>query len=226
MPKGPHLRHTFHGVYGSVAAPLERWQFSLNQDLDPGEFATYEFSTADKAAKHTALAGLWTGIRGVFHPQIILTHLDTRAIGSDGHQPKNAQGTYRNTWQTTLNSPGTASTGPRYSPGTALAVSLNTPRSGPTGKGRFFLPAPNFALDIDYRIQESDANVLESAIVTSIKALNDQAGGSIFEGKVSVMSSKGFASPVTSIAVGRVLDQMSSRRRSMLEGKVVTAVPA
>lgn len=99
------------------------------------------------------------------------------------------------------------------------AISLGTDRRGPTGRGRFFQPLPAAAIErATGGVPTAAQTGCRASAVTFLEALNNSPGpdgpGSI---RVVVASSKGYNSPVTSVRVGRVLDTIRSRRRSLDE---------
>lgn len=217
MPVPAHYLITWGGVFGSVAAPVERWQFSLKR--------TGIASTQNAFPTQDVLLTALTALQGSFQSRYLNklqagirhTFTDIRFIGSDGKQPKDAAGAYAGARRLETDGPSGASGLPRYPYQVAVVTSLNTARSGPSGKGRFFLPAPDYPLSNDGRISATDAGGLASTakdFLGEVNAVTIEAGA----GPVSVMSSKGYASPVTSVRVGRVLDTHRSRRSDMLEG--------
>lgn len=222
MPKAPHFRVTFEGVLGSVAAPLEKWQFGLNVAaplvlLDgaglPAELLGYANTC------YTGVAGTLLGNVGSW---LRLTACDIRYIAANGLQPRNAAGGFSGAARYESDQAGSMSSAVRYPPQVSLVVSLQTARAGARGKGRFFLPAPGYVLQDDSRLSVAHATGMANvgaAIVNTVNSAFPPAYG-----KVSVMSSFGFSSEVTSIRVGRTLDTHRSRRSDLIEAYIVAPV--
>lgn len=102
-------------------------------------------------------------------------------------------------------------------PQAACAVSLGTARRGATGRGRFFLPMPVVSLGDNLLMDEAQRDGIQASAATLVEALGDQPGIDVFGLAVVVSSSKGYNSPVTGVRVGRVVDTVRSRRRSLPE---------
>jgi hypothetical protein len=102
-------------------------------------------------------------------------------------------------------------------PQAALAVSLVTERRGPSGKGRFYLPMP--VLPIGFSLLADQAQCQEVAVNAAqlIANLGNAPGWDVDSGGVVVASTKGFNTPVTGVRVGRVVDTIRTRRRSLSE---------
>ncbi|WP_294563738.1 hypothetical protein, partial [uncultured Arthrobacter sp.] len=199
MPKTAHYRVTALGVFGTAAAPQERWQTGVNCDEDtPASQITRAVAEARAQAIFESFAGT---ILPLLAAPIALVGVDIRKIGADGKQPKNPDGSYAGAGlyypASSANRTGT----PPYPFQVATVASLRTARSGPEGKGRMFLPPPAAALGSDGLLSAANAEALAAAVASWINAVNGQ-----FIADVSVMSSKGFASKVTGVQVGRVLD--------------------
>jgi hypothetical protein len=106
----------------------------------------------------------------------------------------------------------------RYPLQVAFVVSLNTARRGPTGKGRCFLPCPGMALfPSDGLTDAATAQAAAVSFAQLVSDLNNVPGIDGVAPKVTIASSKGYNSDVTSVRTGRVFDTMRSRRRSQEE---------
>lgn len=109
---------------------------------------------------------------------------------------------------------GTQST--KYPPQVALAVSLDTGYSrGLAARGRFYLPPPGAAVQVDGRLREDDTQVIANAAAAYLSGLND-----LGLGVVSIVSDVGAGAvrQVRTVRVGRALDTIRSRRTSIPEG--------
>lgn len=212
MARPPHIRVSFLGGYGSTGAISEEWGFSFN--LIAPAVNTIAGLNVLATAANDAMA---LHLRPVCAPHIIFRGVKTAAITSDGTYATTTGGTYLAGESFTGLYAGSSSAYTTRMPNSvALAVSLVTPRSGPTGKGRVFLPWPGIGLDNDGRIVELAATNVANAMVNLIDKVNDASAPNA----VSVVSTKDYATSVTGVRVGRVPDTMRSRRRSLLEGYV------
>lgn len=114
-----------------------------------------------------------------------------------------------------------------FPPQVALAISLVTDRRGASGRGRFFIPAPLTTVNSTSGQMGTpqQENVVGNAKIL-IDALNNapnlDVNGPRF--RVVVASSKGFLSPVTAVRVGKALDTIRSRRRSIPEAYLALSV--
>ena len=105
-----------------------------------------------------------------------------------------------------------------YPPQIALAVSLVTNRRGPTGKGRFYLPAPYAGIDPTTGLTfPTDVALVRDSVVQWIDALNNEPDIDVVNHGVCVASTKGYNTRVTGVRVGRALDTIRTRRASLLE---------
>ncbi len=195
-----HSRLTLSGTLGPAAMPVEAWSMNL--------------SYARTAAPTQALVDeVWTkcvtwfsGTTSGINPLAQLRQVKIALVGTDGK---------------TVGNPavhvGIASGGTNdvhSPPQIALAVSLGTGLRGSTHRGRFYLPMPTVISTPDFTIQQNDHDAIETALGTWLDALQVSFGGA---GSLVVASSKGFNTPVTGIRVGRVLDTIRTRRRSLKE---------
>lgn len=205
MPVPAHGLSVWEGVFGSTNAPLERWSFSIKSAPGPSLTDTQMDSVA------AALTTCWNGNLMAFHPsEVILTRTRHVQVGADGKYLTRGDGSYvqgvnESVWA------GTATVQTRFPLQSAHAVSLQSARSGPTGKGRFFLPQLALTLGADYRIPESDRDSLANAIREFLRDVNSAVG------PVVVASSKGYLSPVVAVRFGRVVDTIRSRRDDQIE---------
>lgn len=216
MPFAQHLRITASGTFqnGSGGVVLERWAYRLNLS-DPAATVNDSFTQAkcdDYAADLSAFhARIGTNINAFCR----LREVKMARIGP--------LGTYlADPFITVLDTPGASATSMSRPPQVALAVSLGTNRRGSSGRGRFYLPAPSHTLGTDLTIVPADAEQLRLSLITLFAALNDSPGVNTPEPRVTVASSKGVNSDVTSFRVGRALDTIRSRRADLLEAYTVS----
>lgn len=106
-----------------------------------------------------------------------------------------------------------------HPPQIALAVTLDTDaRRGLASKGRFYLPAPSLNIDFAGLISVADAERVRAGAVGMIERLQDAMPGH----QAAVLSDvrEGAVRQVRAVRVGRVLDTMRSRRKSIAERHV------
>jgi hypothetical protein len=103
-------------------------------------------------------------------------------------------------------------------PQQTLAVTTLTPVArGRASKGRFYLPPGCWQVQTDGRITAAEADSIETAVRTWLLAIN----ATTQVGDVAVFSKlgNGTTNLINAVGVGRVLDTMRSRRRSLAEGR-------
>ncbi len=204
MAFNPHGRLVFEGVRGTVLAPRERWAVRLN--------LLQAIPAASGAAPQSALNALGTQWQTSFGQYLFsdcrLTSVKWAFIGADG----------RYTGAPVLSAPldlaGSATTN-RYPDQVALAVTLDTARRGPRGRGRFYLPGIAVGLATDGLIVDVMAKNIANSAATFVNAVNAAWPDN---GGVAIASTFAEINLVTSVRVGRVLDTIRSRRSSLIEG--------
>lgn len=215
MPQPAHVRCTWSGVFGTAAAPVEIWSFSLKTAAPPAGLdgpALVVRATALKQAYQDYLTPQ-------FPPYVVLTQALYAVTGPDGKVLRFPDGAYQQ-GKVPADIVGAASGGQALPLQTALVVSFNTARPGATGKGRAFLPWQQAtSIKGDFRIDANTAGDVASQWAQLVKVLNALGPA------CSVVSSKGYATPITSVRVGRVPDTMRSRRSKLIEGYVQAPLP-
>jgi hypothetical protein len=111
-------------------------------------------------------------------------------------------------------------------PQNAIAVSLQTGGLGKI-KGRFYIPMPHVAAvpEDSFRISHVDAGLINSSARTWLNALsaadiggvNNDLQVVVLSGPTPTKPDRGFLTEVVSTRVGRVVDNISTRRRSLAE---------
>lgn len=148
----------------------------------------------------------------------VLTMVKFNEIGTNGR--------YFSTENTVLHEfdPGIpGATGNTMPPQVALAITLRTAqRRGRASSGRFYIPHLGGAMDTDGRISAGEAVQTAAAATTFLNDLNTALDGI---GRVAVASDigTGAINHVTHVEVGRVLDTIRSRRRSLEEAREIGA---
>lgn len=143
-------------------------------------------------------------------------------IGTDGRYTSNDETVLHE-----LDPPVGPSGGNNHPPQVALAVSLMTDRArGRAARGRFYIPVGP-AVALDGRLSTGNRDTILTAAYTFVSAINSAVPG-YDVGIVSNIGS-GAQAAVTKIRVGRALDTLRSRRRSLeedyAESPEITEVP-
>lgn len=214
MPKPAHMRATFSGTIGNG---LE--EFAVNVNFTPAVPGTDAELDEEAGVARTAFL---THLAPLYTNRLILTEARIASVDGTGHYLTRDDGSY----QVGINSTPQGGSGVTATNGiqalqVALCVTLLTARPGPTGKGRIFLPWPDtIGLGTDFRITEAQATTVATASKAFLNALKNVSESY----KPAVVSSKGYASLITGVRVGRVPDTMRSRRGDLLEQPVQLAL--
>lgn len=228
MPAPAHLRLTWSGVFGSLAAPAEEWSFGLS--ANPGDYLT----TTDEIAKtaRETLAGFLVTAFNDLTPRlgahVRLTRVRVSEVAANGKTRRATSGEYRHSDQG-ANVVGLAA--PRYPFQIAQVVTCRSLVPGPTGRGRFFLPGPTSGINADTGLIGDDERDLDQAaaanflgeVTTALGAVADcypvvASGGSVTKGLSPALHR------IDSLDVGRTLDTMRSRRSHLTEDRQVPSV--
>jgi hypothetical protein len=190
---------TFSGVFGSTAQPWERWSMRFNFiGAGSGPFSLVELQAG--------VSALNTHLLPYVNEMARLTEVKSAAITPAGEYAGDPT-------ILAVDVAGGAGS-PVHAPQISLAISLATALRGPRGRGRFYLPAPAVPFQTtNGLIPDASRDGVQTAAAAFISALNAATDG----GTVVVASSFGTNSPVTGVRVGRVLDTIRSRRRSVPE---------
>jgi hypothetical protein len=209
---------TASGVFQALSSPVvERFSFRLNlSDPSANSNANFSQGACDDMAADTAA---FFGAGALAIPSVwVLKEVKLARIGPLGkylEAPK----------FTVLDKRGGGTAAVAQAPQVALAITLDSERRGPTGRGRFYLPAPQFGINPQFGgIDASNITIVSDAVKVYLNNINNAAGVDGFASKVTVASSKGYNSDVTKIRVGRAFDTIRSRRTDLTENYGV-AVP-
>jgi hypothetical protein len=205
MPFPTYDQWTFSGVFGSTSAPVEIWSFSIKCQPTVGD----QVGAAASAADGNTAYGF---LQPIMPSSTILTRVRYSKHGSDGRVLTDTAGAYLQA-DSAATKAGTKTGATIYPLQVALCVSLLSDRAGSVGKGRFFLPAPGFALGADYRMSTADQVTTADAVESFLNALHVEGTTPLV-----VASSKGTRSEVQRFKLGRVMDTQRSRRSALLEG--------
>lgn len=213
MPFAPHLRLTVSGTFeGGNGSAYEIWSWRLNlsdppsQAGNPGNYsqARVDDYAADVRAFHTsggAQICQETVLREVKLARILPTGLYAEEPLRSVLFARGGNGAMTHPLQV------------------AHAVSLGTDRRGPSGQGRFYIPGSVAPVNPDDALVSlAIATGVQLASFTLLNALNNVPGIDVPNTPaVTIASSKGFNSDVTTVRVGRALDTIRSRRNQLAE---------
>lgn len=219
MAVHPHLRIVFRGVFLNTP---EEWSFSTKFSKDNDQGADATVADIDAGGLQSALGGLF--INSMFSNWVRCMEWRAYEIGSNGKMVGNPRLVPLAT--------GSQPTGLgqlRYPTDQAICVTTEAANRGHARYGRFYLPTPNLAFQTDGRLGISDATNLMTVVTTFVKSVSDSIDLPVdpFEGS-SMLNISNDASAthqvVRNLRIGRVLDRVSRRRRSLLEEHVETGV--
>jgi hypothetical protein len=203
-----HVRVTWGGNLGSQ--PGEHWTCSLSiaaHDAPPAVEAP-AFSEAQCASIGGLLRQFHSEPKTGIRPIASLTWVKVARISDAGRYLGDA---HLEEFQPVA---GGATAGTTHPFQVARAVTLHTGRRGASYRGRFFLPLPNNGIDGDgtYAAAEATDVATQAAfLITGLNAVSSQPE------VVVCVAGKNGNTAVTGVTVGRVLDTMRSRRRSLKE---------
>lgn len=187
----------------------EQWTWSLSYIAD---FSTLDPPTEVPAGVLSAIetfhgstdVGLGTGVT--------LTAVKLNEIGTNGRYA-NASETVEHVYDTPVQAANTIQVPPQA----ATAVSLLTSKKrGLASRGRFYLPRLGYSTGPDGRMDVTRQTQLATAVVTMLQGIGTALGPNHVLGVTSDRRT-GAQTPVTDIAVGRVLDTIRSRRKKLEE---------
>lgn len=218
MAKPAHTRITVEGHIGASSTNvIERFSFSLNSVDDVAISGATDAALTAKA--QTIHSAIFTQLVDVFPSNCWFDKTKIASVDAAGLYRVRGDGSYVKAEVADSFAGTQAASGMPL--GVALCVSLVTARSGPTGKGRFFLPWPSLSLDTTTRlVPEAQINGLIDDVAAWLGDVNDVAGVNL-----AVVSSKGYTSDVTGIRIGRKPDTMRSRTEDLAEGYIAASVP-
>lgn len=213
MPFAPHIRMTALGRLGSGSG--ERFSYGLNIDnganatplLQPNQAVWNDFAEDVRAFHANPLTRI--------NPRAVLEEVKFARIGPDGKYTEDP------VIVNVVDTPGGSDYAagiPLVTPQTALACSLMTGTRGPRGKGRFYIPMPTVNLESDtLAMSDLERDIIQTQVATLITNLGNQPGFEALDLRVVVASSFGANHFVTGVRVGRAIDTIRSRRRSISE---------
>lgn len=224
--QAPHLRVIVSGRLGPDVGGTEEFVWSYACDPTAGAFIT-------KPELESVAAQLWLPTV-VFMASSCTEHaridnIRIAAIGETGRVDRDVSGAF--VQGDSPNAPERFGSQRVYPFQVALVVSLKTTFDGAQGRGRFYLPAPKWRVNVDGRISAADAQTTADAAATYFNTIRSTSfGGGRLNPSVASGGSvtKGIAPAlrhITSVEVGTVLDTMRSRRAQLEEARTSALVP-
>jgi hypothetical protein len=211
----PHWQIT---VLGDSWVQTETWQFGVRALVEGGANQPDDQQLLANALA-SATQTFFSNANVKISNNCRLTAIKCASINTDGHYSYTSPpGLY--VYPTPIVGP---TSGAAVVPQATIAVTTLTPQSrGRASKGRFYLPPSVMAFSTDGRLSSVAADDIETAARTWLLAINSTAQVSA----VAVMSKlgSGTTNTVNAVGVGRVVDTMRSRRRSLQEGRTPLAL--
>lgn len=165
-----------------------------------------------------AVVAFHTRLDSFVHNAAVLKTIKFNLIGTDGR--------YKSESETVMEEFETGHPGARgatFPPQVALAVTLRTAkRRGRAHAGRFYLPVGGADLSLEGTLYAPDQEKIATSVTTFLNELNTAAAGI---GRLAVASDVGTGALeyITHCEVGRVLDTLRTRRKSIDEVRVAGA---
>jgi hypothetical protein len=228
MPAPAHIRLTFSGTFGSTDPAAEEWSFGVGVDRAVGLVARDLL----EAFAVECSVGAWNAIKPGIGSYAVLRRVRAAHVGDDGRVTRDTLGAYRQgDALVSLPGGGTVAVGSVKPFQVALAVSTRSAFAGPTGRGRFYLPAPIGSVVTPGGVMSAgDQTAHEARAVAFLDAVNTAAdaagygrcvvasGGSIVYGFPPALH------VISHVGVGQAFDTLRSRRGD-LPDKDVTPTP-
>lgn len=206
MVYAPHRKVTLAGTLGTAPGEF----FSFGFAMDESHFTLGQDQVAFEEIRGECI-GFFTSPLSYIHPRAVLRQVKIAKIGADGRYVDGP------IFDDSLASPGGAGGATLHPFQVSLAVSLVTDRRGPSGKGRFYLPLPVAGVTDAGLVSGDITQDVALRVATFLDAVANRNGADTAQPAVVVASTKGFLSPVRGVRVGRVLDTIRTRRRSLEE---------
>lgn len=208
-----HLKIVFRGVFENTE---EEWSFSTKWHRTVSASPDAGVNDINDAAVTNAISAL-IGASGTarFSSSILATEWRAYVIGTNGRMEGNPK-------QVLLATPVRGTNQNTFPSSTSLVITTVADNRGPARFGRFFLPGPACPLT-DFRLTVAQAQAygaVATAFVKSVSGAIDLPG--TIESSAMVNASVlpapgGTLQDVDRLEVGRVLDNLSTRRRQLDE---------
>lgn len=212
-----HLKIVFRGIFENTE---EEWSFSTKwsrQVSGGGDAGTSDINQDGVSNAISALINTQGAAR--FGSSTLVTEWRAYQMGTNNRMEGNPL-------QVTLATPARGAAANIYGSSTSLCVTLVGADRGPGRFGRFFLPSPAEPV-VDFRLTLAKVTAYETAITAFLKSVSDAIDlpntvNSSEMLNVSLLPAPGGSSQVVDhVEVGRVLDNLSTRRRQLDEERYV-----
>lgn len=219
-----HFLVAFGGTMGSA----ESWSCSIRMTSSTMSVAPdavlNEYAANNVQVVHDKVLEYLNALGGKWHESARLGFVKFNGINEAGHYTSNTTSEVQHSTPIVVGQ--SSSRGPFQ---LSMAISLGTANTrGLASRGRFFLPAPPFVVDIDGYLAQDTCLAYANATALFIDSLNDWPNTDIPGAPdVSVVSrgkklgsnqwGEGTFARVTQVRVGNVMDTQQSRRRSLDE---------
>lgn len=215
MPVPTHFRLVVRGHFDSSP---EEWSFSTKYSRDSPAAPDADLGDINEGGVTTAIQTLLQSAN--FQSNVVADDWRMYQIGTDGLMEGDGPLLHEFTPNTVK---GTGSL--RYPPQIALVVTTVAQHRGAARFGRFYLPGPGKPISTDGRITDADAGAMRGIATSFMKSVSDQidVGGVLVSSKgVNISpgpagSAGGTRQDIEHLEVGRALDTLRNRRKSLLE---------
>jgi hypothetical protein len=225
VPAPQHYRLIYSGILGTVADPFEEWSMGLSLGMSGDPFLV----RSDLQTLVNALAPHWgTHLKALCAPTARLQRVRVAAVDGTGHTPREASGAFvQADWTGDVAGTAVGSLPPQIT----VAMSLHSLASGPTGRGRFFLPSPYVGQVTDGLMTTATQTTFTNALKAFVNAINATCAATVGGSSGPVVIASGGSSSqgippalrtVAAVSVGRRLDVMRSRGNRIAESRVLT----
>lgn len=215
----PHWRATFKGEFktSTTAEGYEQWNTSLAFNFGLNQFAGVAQEKAEDLRDD--FAALMDSLPGFFAANTYFTEVRLDSVGSNGKIDQDA------VFAVVGGSGKAGGAGVTLPPSCAVALTLDTKVRGRSRFGRMYLPLCAVPLNITGGMSEGDAQFILGNCKTFIQNASNSPGVDAgFGAAVASGVGAGSLAPIQEIRIGRVIDTMRSRRRSMDESYVTATV--
>jgi len=210
-----HFKFTFRGDF--LETP-EHWSFGFHMKRDNPADDDAHVGDIDEGAVTTALDTFFSSGVGQIPNNAKCTDWRAYEIGPDGLMENNPL------VQDVSADDIKGSGGMAYPPQVALAVTTVAVNRGPARFGRFYLPT-RAPIGSDSRMSASDANNLAEAVSTFVKSVSNAIDLELTTSSEGLNISQlqgGKKQTWDHLEVGRCLDTLRNRRKSMIEDREST----
>lgn len=213
MPVHPHLKIVIRGVFLNTP---EEWSFGLKFSKDNALGQDPGVDEVDRTGVAAACHALLS--TAVFPNWVQANEFRVYEIGSNGKMVGNPRIEEFITFTTRPKGTGTIV----YPTDQALCVTTEAANRGHARYGRFYLPAPSTAIATDGRLSTANVDNQVTQVTNFLKSVSDSIDfpAEPFDGSSMLNISNDATAThqtVRNIRIGRVLDRIERRRRSMLE---------